>query len=458
MNAIKKNKEVANNLSNDFKSFSDEHLIFHMIYTAVDVQPNGFFRYIPPLGQKRFNCMRSRIDRRMEHYIKSGVLEKVNFQEKGSRDGLSRFLRFVDQDMTDLLFAVHGIHGQKGPIILGPGETDEDLESIKESLRGKKTSISDEKMDELSRITFKIQPLPASVETKLDTRRRWTLLESQPIEGVYFEGFEKGQLIDQIERKNTYPLTKKIPLEDLMSEDEILNVSTPAPVDTPKWETRSRRAVAKQLTTNNFENQIEEKVEPKHDQEPVQIQTPTPEDEKVYIRHEKVEVDDQISTGSYQDNEKDAGSFDESLLKIHIEDRAFDYLAKEDDSRVLALITETLTSNMKFLKELSMMLEGNKLKGQLQAIVDLKNRLEKENEQLRHQVEEESKKRLQLQTIMNETSIRNVQLDMMNEFQNFLNLTPQEMYQRRNEYARLIESKVHSAFQPFVDVSRKLRS
>ena len=423
----------------DFNHFSDEHLLYHMIYTAVDVQPNGFFRYIPPLGQERFNCMRAPIDRRIKHYIDEGILQKVNFQEKGSSEGASRFFRFLDDDMTNLLFAVHGV--KKGPVILGPGETDEDLEAIKESLKGKKTNISDEKMDELARLTYKIEPLPSSVETKLDTRRRWTLLESEPVPGTVFEGFERGQLVEQVERKNSHKNIKHVPLDAIRSEDEILDASVPPVNDTPKWETRSQRKV-----------EIQDSIFDKQKQEQRLEVRPTGNDEHVHVRNERIELpeaqyDDKIEQAIYEDQ-----------FKIRIEERPFDYLTKEDDSRVMALITETLASNMKFLKELTQMLNVHQIKEQLQAVVEMKNRVEKENEDLRRQLEEEKERRLKLQASLDEKEIRRIQLDLMNSFQNYLNLTPQEMYSRRIEYAGLVEQKVHSAFQSFVNASRQLRA
>lgn len=442
MNAVQNNMPGEKN-EFDFKSFSDEHLLYHMIYTAVDIQPNGFFRYIPPLGEKRFNCMRAPIDRRINHYIETGVIQKVNFQEKGSSEGLSRFFRFVDEDMTNLLFAVHGVSVSKGPVVLGPGEMDEDLEAIKESLKGKKTNISDEKMNELSQLTYKIEPLPANVETKLDTRRRWTLLESNPIEGVVFEGFERGQLIEQVERKNSYKNIKHVSLDDIHSEDYVLKESVKTRVDAPKWETRSKRKTQKQATIFDSKSGT-----------PIPIHEQDTSDESVHVRNEKVDVPETTTPST-----TGIGAlYDDEQFKIQIEDRPFDFLTKEDDSRVMALITETLTSNMKFLKELTLMLDSHKVKEQLQAVVDMKNRLEVENEQLRKQLKQEEEKRLQLQTVLNETDIRRIQLDMMHQFQNFLNLTPQEMYQRRAEYAKLIEQQVQSGFQPFVTASRNLRA
>ena len=434
-------------------TFADEHLIYHMIQTAVDVQPNGFFRYISKTASDRMNCSRATIDRKIDFYEAKGLITRVLIQDQGFKQGRARFFKFLDAALERILFAFHGVEPEL--VVLGPGETSPDFEAMKERLRGKSNEVKKTLENHLVSMPIQVQLLPESAERKIAGTKRWPLIEAKNVEGVQYldipnpVAYEErllriAQEVDAPERyikdlrlvvdraKEAHPdadpkqqatIIDMKPVEGQTIENEALNIYYP----------RSLRVVPdkEQVTLDTLDQPTQPAVS---------------EMATVYQPHPS------WGETPHQAPPKE----DYRPASIRIEDRAFDHLTKQDDSKVLALITETLSTNMKFMQELSSMLSSHKMKEQLTAIIDMKDAVEKENDGLRKENEQLRQQLQMIQKTLRPDIIRKAQLDAYAMFETFFNLPPQDMYHQRKKYAKQIEDILQNTFQEMIDLAKRI--
>lgn len=435
-------------------TFADEHLIYHMIQTAIDVQPNGFFRYISKTASDRMNCSRATIDRKIDFYEAKGLITRVLIQDQGFKQGRARFFKFLDAALERILFAFHGV--EPDLVVLGPGETSYDFEAMKERLRGKSNEVKKTLENHLVSMPIQVQLLPESAERKIAGVKRWPLIEAKSVPGVQYlnipnpvayeerllriakevdapERYIKGLRLVVDRAKEAHPkadpneeaqIIDMTPVEGQTIENEALNIYYP----------RSLRVVPdkEQVTLDSLEEKAPEAT--------------VSESAKVYQPHPSWN-ETPMHTPPAEDYRP---------ASIRIEDRAFDHLTKEDDSKVLALITETLATNMKFMQELSSMLSSHKMKEQLTAIIDMKDAVEKENESLRKENEQLRQQLQMIQKTLRPDVIRKGQLDAYAMFETFFNLPPQDMYHQRKKYAKQIEDILQSTFQEMINLAKRI--
>lgn len=438
-------------------TFADEHLIYHMIQTAVDVQPNGFFRYISKTASDRMKCSRATIDRKIDFYEEKGLITRALIQDKGFKQGRARFFKFLDATLERILFAFHGV--QPDVVVLGPGETSNDFEAMKERLRGKSSEVKKTLENHLVNMPIQVQLLPDTAERKIAGSKRWPLIEANEVPGVEY--------LD-------------IP-NPVAYEERLLRIARE--VDAPARYVNSLLTVidrAKKDIPDADPNESFDIV----DLEPRKEQTLENEALNIYYpRSLKVVPDKEqvtLDTVGYEDAPKQENTFSESAqvyqphpswakptehrtpvedyrpASIRVDDRAFDHLTEEDDSKVLALITETLATNMKFMQELTSMLSSHKMKEQLTAIIDMKDATERENASLRKENEHLRNQLKLVQEKLRPETIRRTQLDAYAMFETFFNLPPQDMYHQRKKYAKQIEDILQNTFQDVVDLSKRL--
>lgn len=455
MSALKFNSQIYRDTPH---TFADEHLIYHMIQTAVDVQPNGFFRYISKTASDRMNCSRATIDRKIDFYESKGLITRVLIQDQGFKQGRARFFKFLDKALERILFAFHGV--EPDLVVLGPGETSDDFEAMKDRLRGKSNEVKKTLETHLVKMPIQVQLLPESAELKLADTKRWPLIEAKEVPGVEYldipnpvayeerllriakqadapDRYIKGLSLVIDRAKEAHPdadpneeanIIDFKPLKGQIIENEALNIFYP----------RSLKPEAEKeqisLDTDSYEEQ-------KQPEAPVFQESAT-----VYKPHPSWEKQAQHQTPIE----------DYRPASIKIEDRAFDHLTKEDDSKVLALITETLSTNMKFMQELTQMLSSHKMKEQLTAIIDMKDSVERENEALRKENEQLREQIKTVQQTLRPEQIRRTQLDAYAMFETFFNLPPQDMYHQRKKYAKQIEDILQSTFQEVLNLSKRI--
>lgn len=438
-------------------TFADEHLIYHMIQTAVDVQPNGFFRYISKTASDRMKCSRATIDRKIDFYEEKGLITRALIQDKGFKQGRARFFKFLDATLERILFAFHGV--QPEVVVLGPGETSADFEAMKERLRGKSSEVKKTLENHLVNMPIQVQLLPDSAERKIAGAKRWPLIEANDVPGVEYldipnpvayeerllriakeadaseryvnsllTAIEKAkQDIPDADPNESFDIVDIHPREEQKLENEELNIFYP----------RSLRVVPDKeqvtLDTVSYEDT------PKQEQA-------FSESAHVYQPHPSW-----VKPQEYREPVKDYRP-----ASIRVDDRAFDHLTKEDDSKVLALITETLATNMKFMQDLSSMLSSHKMKEQLTAIIDMKESTERENDSLRKENEYLRGQLKMVQEKLRPDLLRRAQLDAYAMFETFFNLPPQDMYHQRKKYAKQIEDILQNTFQEVLDLSKRL--
>ncbi|MGF0347690.1 hypothetical protein ACQR3P_29035 [Rhodococcus sp. IEGM1300] len=446
--------------------FSDEHLIYHMIQSAVDVQPNGFFRYISKNASDRMHASRAAVDRKVEFYMAKGILTKVMLQDEGFKQGRARFFKFLDATLERMLFAFHGIEPE--PIVLGPGETSDDFEMLKERLSGKSHEVKKSLELHLSNMPIQVQLLPESVELKIADMKRWPLTEASDLPGVEYLDIPNPRAYEarllRIAEKAKAPAKYTKVLTDMLEQTRDQFPDKPEESDPKIIELKpTPKQVLKDENMDVYY--------------PYSLRPPAPKEQQITM--------DQMATvhpfpnqGYYQPpgyyGNQPHPSWGQPVFQappappvqpepdyrpasIRIEERAFDHLSQEDDTKVLALITESLSTNMKFLQDLSSMLSNQKLKEQMTALMDMKASTERENNAIKH---ENAMLRQQLKLVqdnLSEDKIRRAQLDAYAMFETFFNLTPQDMYQQRKQYAKKIEEILHHTFQDVLNLSRQIK-
>lgn len=447
--------------------FSDEHLIYHMIQSAVDVQPNGFFRYISKNSSDRMHASRAAIDRKVEFYMAKGLLTKVMLQDEGFKQGRARFFKFLDASLERMLFAFHGIEPE--PIVLGPGETSDDYEAMKKRLFGKSHEVKKSLELHLSNMPIQVQLLPESVELKIADTKRWPLTESSDLPGMEYLDIPNPVAYEarllRIASKANAPSKYMKSLEDMFEHTREQFPDAPEDVDAKIIDFKPTDAQI--LKDQNMDVYY-----------PNSLRPPAPKDQQITMDN-MATVHQFPGQGGYHPYPAYYGSQphpswqqpvfqapsappvqpipDYRPASIRIEDRAFDHLSQEDDSKVLALITESLSTNMKFLQDLSSMLSNQKLKEQMTALMDMKASTERENNAIK---QENAMLRQQLKFVqdnLSEDKIRRAQLDAYAMFETFFNLTPQDMYQQRKQYAKKIEEILHHTFQDVLNLSRQIK-
>lgn len=434
--------------------FADEHLIYHMIQSAVDVQPNGFFRYISKTASERMKASRSAIDRKIDFYSEKGLLTKVMLQDEGFKQGRARYFKFLDASLERILFAFHGINPE--PTVLGPGESSDDFEAMKDRLRGKSKEVKKALEIHMTDMPIKIQLLPDSVEMKIADDRRWPLTEANDLPGVEYLDIPnpvayETRLLD-IAKKADSPEKYIASLKEMV---EKTKAQFPDAVDHVEYEIIDIKPDDRQVLKDDIAEvyyPYSLAPAPKHEQISIDAMSPGQQAAPAYGQAPNPYV---FSSHHYPAPHPTYEDY--RPAEIRIEDRAFDHLTKEDDSKVLSLITETLASNMKFMQDLAQMLSSTKMKEQMTALISMKEGVERENDALKRENAELRAMLAMVHENLNEAKLRKTQLDAYAMFETFFNLTPQDMYQQRKKYAKQIEDILHMTFQDVIDLSRRIK-
>ncbi|MBA4293817.1 hypothetical protein C0431_12715 [bacterium] len=443
-------------------TFADEHLIYHMIQTAVDVQPNGYFRYISKTASDRMNCSRATIDRKIDFYEAKGLISRVLIQDQNYKQGRARFFKFLDAALERILFAFHSV--QPDLVVLGPGQSSADFEAMKERLRGKSSEVKKTLENHLVNMPIQVQLLPESAERKIADSKRWPLIEANDVPMVEYldipnpVAYEERllRIAKEVDAPDRYIKSLTLVIDKAKKDYPDANPTEEAKIVDLK------PVEAQRLERPELNIFYPWSLKPVQEREQVTIDTIEQPTQSAPVappvRPEPLQDYPEGPHPSWSQSPlHEAPADDYRLGSIHIEDRAFDYIAKEDDSKVLALITETLSTNMKWLQELSQMLSAHKMKDQLTALIDMKDGIERENEQLRKENEQLRNQLKTVQQTLRPENLRRSQLDAYTMFETFFNLPPQEMYHNRKKYAKQIEDVLQNTFQELMNLSRNIK-